>query len=139
ERLVYFRPPFPPLLGGLRTALYAPLAAVANRWNARLGIAERYPAQHAAHLERCHAAGKTRPTRLLLRYVAGDFNCLHQDLYGALAFPIQVAVLLSEPGREFTGGEFVLTKQRLRMQSRCEVVPLAQGDAVIFTVHNRPV
>src|SRR3954447_4859327 len=135
----YFSYPLPPLLGGLRTALYAPLAAVAHRWNARLGIAERCPAEHAAYLERCHAAGQARPTPLLLKYVAGDFNCLHQDLYGALAFPIQVAVLLSRPGEDFSGGEFVLTEQRPRMQSRAEVVPLAQGDAVAFAVHHRPV
>jgi len=135
----YFKYPLPELVGALRIALYPRLAGVANAWAARMGQDERYPDDHAAFLKRCHKAGQTRPTPLLLQYVAGDFNCLHQDLYGALAFPIQVAILLSEPGRDFTGGEFVLTEQRPRMQSRCEVVPLAQGDAVIFAVHNRPV
>jgi uncharacterized protein len=135
----YFRYPLPDLLSGLRTALYPQLASVANDWNARMGISERYPDDHASFLKRCHDAGQTRPTPLLLQYVAGDFNCLHQDLYGDLAFPIQVAILLSEPERDFTGGEFVLTEQRPRMQSRAEVVPLAQGDAVAFAVHNRPV
>lgn len=104
-----------------------------------MGIAMRYPAMHAAFLDQCHAAGQVRPTPLLLQYVPGDFNCLHQDLYGDLAFPLQVAILLSEPGEDFTGGEFALTEQRPRMQSRVEVVPLRQGDAVAFAVHNRPV
>lgn len=135
----YFKYPLPELLGGLRTALYPQLAGVANAWNERMGLDERYPADHGSFLKRCHKAGQTRPTPLLLQYVAGDFNCLHQDLYGALAFPIQVAILLSQPGNDFVGGEFVLTEQRPRMQSRAEVVPLAQGDAVIFAVHNRPV
>lgn len=135
----YFRYPLPDLIGGIRTALYPCLAGVANDWNERMGMDQRYPADHAAYLQRCHDAGQTRPTPLLLQYVRGDFNCLHQDLYGDLWFPIQVAILLSEPGRDFTGGEFALTEQRPRMQSRVEVVPLRQGDAVAFAVHNRPV
>ena len=135
----YFKYPLPDLLSGLRTALYPRLAKVANDWNERMGLAQRYPAQHAEFLKLCHDAGQTRPTPLLLQYGPGDFNCLHQDLYGDLAFPIQVAILLSVPGRDFTGGEFVLTEQRPRMQSRAEVVPLRQGDAVAFAVHNRPV
>jgi hypothetical protein len=135
----YFKYPLPDLLGCLRTALYPRLANGANEWNGRMGIDQRYPAEHAAFLKQCHDEGQTRPTPLLLQYVPGDFNCLHQDLYGDLAFPIQVAILLSEPDRDFTGGEFVLTEQRPRMQSRVEVVPLRQGDAVAFAVYNRPV
>jgi hypothetical protein len=135
----YFRYPLPPLLAGLRAALYERLAPAANRWAERMGSAERHPATHGEFLAACHAAGQVRPTPLLLRYGPGDYNCLHQDLYGALAFPLQVAVLLSEPGRDFTGGEFVLAEQRPRMQTRAEVVPLGQGDAVVFAVHDRPV
>jgi uncharacterized protein len=135
----YFKYPRPPLIGGLRTALYPHLASVANAWNERMGTDERYPDAHESFLKQCHDEGQTRPTPLLLQYVPGDFNCLHQDLYGDLAFPIQVAILLSQPGEDFTGGEFVLTEQRPRMQSRAEVVPLRQGDAIAFAVYNRPV
>jgi len=135
----YFKYPLPDLIGGIRTALYPRLAGVANDWNERMGMDQRFPVDHASYLRRCHEAGQTRPTPLLLQYVPGDFNCLHQDLYGDLWFPIQVAILLSEPDRDFTGGEFALTEQRPRMQSRVEVVPLRQGDAVAFAVHNRPV
>jgi len=135
----YFNYPLPGLIGRLRAAFYARLAPIANAWNARMGIAMRYPKAHSDFLDRCRAAGQERPTPLLLQYVEGDYNCLHQDLYGELAFPLQVAILLSEPGKDFTGGEFVLSEQRPRMQSRPEVVPLRQGDGVAFAVSQRPV
>lgn len=135
----YFRYPLPQPVQQLRGALYPQLAPLANEWNSRMGSAVQYPATHEAFLTRCHEAGQTRPTPLLLQYGEGDYNCLHQDLYGEHVFPLQVAILLSEPGRDFSGGEFVLTEQRPRMQSRAEVVPLRQGDAVIFAVNQRPI
>jgi uncharacterized protein len=135
----YFRYPLPPLLEALRPALYARVVSVANEWNKRMKVAARYPQQHADYLKLCHKAGQVRPTPLLLQYASGDFNCLHQDLYGELAFPLQFTILLSRPGADFSGGEFVLTEQRPRMQSRVEVVPLQQGDAVVFAVNSRPV
>ncbi|HEY2447137.1 MAG TPA: 2OG-Fe(II) oxygenase [Rhizomicrobium sp.] len=135
----YFKYPLPNLIRGMRTAIYRRLAGNANEWNARMGLDRRFPADHASFLKECHDAGQTRPTPLLLQYGPGDFNCLHQDLYGDIWFPIQVAVLLSAPERDFTGGEFALTEQRPRMQSRVEVVPLRRGDAVAFAVQNRPV
>jgi hypothetical protein len=135
----YFAYPLPQIVASLRDSLYPSLAQVANRWNQMLGIEVRYPSTHAAYLKRCHADGQNKPTPLLLRYGSGDFNCLHQDIYGENIFPLQVAFLLSEPERDFTGGEFLLTEQRPRVQSRAEVVPLRQGEGVIFPVHHRPV
>jgi len=135
----YFAYPLPEIVASLRASLYPPLAEIANRWNEQMGVDQRFPGNHAAYLKRCHAAGQTHPTPLLLQYGGGDYNCLHQDVYGELVFPLQVAFLLSRPGQDFSGGEFVLTEQRPRMQSRAEVVPLRQGEGVIFPVHHRPV
>jgi uncharacterized protein len=135
----YFAYPLPEIVAALREALYPPLADIANRWNEAVGADLRYPRIHAAYLTRCHEAGQTKPTPLLLHYGAGDYNCLHQDLYGEHVFPLQATFLLARPRDDFTGGEFVLTEQRPRMQSRAEVVPLAQGEGVIFPVHHRPV
>jgi hypothetical protein len=134
----YFRYPLPALVQQLRSALYAPLSRIANHWSAALGLPPHFPDTLEAFLDRCHAAQQTKPTPLLLRYGAGDYNCLHQDIYGQQVFPMQATVLLSAPGKDFEGGEFVLTEQRPRAQSRVEVVPLAQGEAVIFAVHHRP-
>lgn len=135
----YYRYPLPDPVAGLRERLYAPLVPIANRWHERMGLDVRFPDCHAEFLARCHGAGQPRPTPLLLRYGPGDYNCLHQDLYGEHVFPLQVAILLSQPGQDFAGGEFVLTEQRPRMQSRVAVVPLEQGDAVVFAVNHRPV
>jgi hypothetical protein len=135
----YFNYPLPALIGGLRTAVYPHLVPIANRWSAAMGSDVRYPEQHADFLARCHQAGQERPTPLLLQYGVDDYNCLHQDLYGAHVFPLQLAILLSAPKQDFTGGEFVMTEQRPRMQSRAMVVPLHQGDGVVFAVHHRPV
>jgi hypothetical protein len=135
----YFSYPLPPLVQQLRAALYPRLVPIANRWHRSLHVRGEYPLAHAAFIERCHAAGQCRPTPLILRYGAADYNCLHQDLYGDEVFPLQLAILLSQPERDFSGGEFVLVEQRPRMQSRVEVVPLLQGDGVIFAVHQRPV
>jgi hypothetical protein len=134
----YFSYPLPELVARLRSALYPWLAPVANRWNEAMGSGVRYPDTHAAFIERCHKAGQTRPTPLLLRYTKDDYNALHQDLYGEHVFPLQIAILLSQPETDFTGGEFVLIEQRPRMQSRAEVIPLRQGSGVLFAVHNRP-
>jgi len=134
----YFAYPLPDIVQALRSALYPRLAPIANRWYARMDMPTRFPDDHAEFLQRCHAAGQRRPTPLLLEYGPGDYNCLHQDLYGEHVFPLQAAVLLSRPGQDFTGGEFVLTEQRPRMQSRPAVVPLEQGDAVILAVNQRP-
>ena len=135
----YFSYPLPSLVQGVRTALYPRLVPIANRWHERMGMSVRFPAEHAEFIARCAASGQSRPTPLLLQYGAGDYNCLHQDLYGEHVFPLQVAVLLSEPATDFKGGEFVLTEQRPRMQTRAAVVPLRKGDSVVFAVNSRPV
>jgi uncharacterized protein len=135
----YFRYPLPEPVATLRAEVYRRLAPFANRWNEALGLDVRYPGSHAEYLARCHAAGQSKPTPLLLRYGPGDYNCLHQDLYGMHVFPLQLAILLSAPGQDFSGGEFVMTEQRPRMQSRADIVPLGQGDGVVFAVHHRPV
>jgi hypothetical protein len=135
----YFKYPLPDMVAELRTAIYAQLVSLANRWNSALKSDVRYPEKHGEYIRRCHDAGQIKPTPLLLQYQEGDYNCLHQDLYGEHVFPIQVTVLLSEPGKDFAGGEFVLTEQRPRMQSRPQVVPLCRGDAVAFAVYHRPV
>ena len=134
----YYSYPLPPTVQTLRESLYPPLASIANKWNESLNNSSAFPSEHSIFQQTCHDAGQTRPTPLLLQYRQGDYNCLHQDLYGSLVFPLQVAFLLSEPGRDFTGGEFVLTEQRPRMQSRVSVVPLRQGEGVIFAVNHRP-
>ena len=135
----YFSYPLPAIVQTLRTMLYGHLTSIANHWNELLGLETRYPEEHASFLSRCHASGQNQPTPLLLQYVSGDFNCLHQDLYGEQVFPLQAAILLSEPGRDFEGGNFVVTEQRPRMQSRVEVLQLRQGDLAIFAVRDRPV